>query len=184
MSLLPPNATPLEQCIAASAAPAPAGLVPTLWDPATCPAHLLHVLAWAEGVYYWDAGWDDSIKRAAISASRALYSKHGTPSAIREVFRALNLGEVDIQEGRSGYRRNGAQRRDGFPIRAARALHWAEYRIVCHTVLSIEQASMVRAALAIAGRNCAHLYEINFQGAALIRNGVARRDGTFTRGIV
>ena len=46
-SLLPINATPLERAVEGADAEATAVTLRTLYNPDTCPSHLLYQLAWA-----------------------------------------------------------------------------------------------------------------------------------------
>ncbi|ERE07148.1 phage tail protein [Pseudogulbenkiania ferrooxidans] len=142
----------------------------------------------AEEYSLLDDGWElaetEQAQRAMLQGAIRLHRIKGTPSAIREDFRMLGLGEVVIEEGRAGRRRDGAFRRDGFAVRGQRQDNWAEYRIKCSRQLSIKQAAAARRLLASVAPARCHLVEINFTDAALIRNGYARRDGTYTRGSV
>lgn len=132
----------------------------------------------------WTLAETESARRALISSAIELHSHKGTPFAIREVFRLLGLGEVVIEEGRSGYCRDGTRTRDGFSMRGEKHDNWAEYRILTNRLLSVQQAEAARHMLAAFAPARCHLYEINFSDAALIRNGFARRDGTYSRGSV
>ncbi|WP_114153969.1 phage tail protein [Chromobacterium haemolyticum] len=149
-------------------------------------ASLLPILA--EEYSLIDDGWElaetEQAQRAMLKGAIRLHRIKGTPAAIKEVFRMLGLGEVVIEEGRSGRRRDGTFKRDGFVIRGARQDHWAEYRIKCSRQLSIKQAAAARRLLASVAPARCHLVEINFTDAALIRNGFARRDEAYSRGIV
>lgn len=181
--LLPPNRTPLEAALADTCAldvdPTP---LRHLGNSRYCPAAALPWLAWERSVEQFDAAADEAQQRALIRASLDVHRHKGTVAAVREVFRALGLGEVDIEEGRSGYKRDGSRRRTGFNRRGARAEHWAEYRVVCYRLLTVRQAAVARQMLAdIAPQRC-RLFELDFSQAALVRNGYARRDGTYTRG--
>ncbi|QRO34118.1 phage tail protein [Chromobacterium violaceum] len=142
----------------------------------------------AEEYSLLDDGWElaetEQAQRAMLQGAIRLHKIKGTPAAIREVFRMLGLGEVVIEEGRAGRRRDGAFWRDGFAVRGQRQDNWAEYRIKCSRQLSIKQAAAARRLLASVAPARCHLVEINFTDAALIRNGYARRDGTYTRGSV
>jgi phage tail P2-like protein len=133
-----------------------------------------------------DIGWElaetEAAKRAMLKSAIEIQRHRGTVWAVRHVFRLLGLGEIDIQEGRSGYRRDGMHRRDGFTVRGERSLRWAEYRIHCHRLLTLKQAVAARRLLDNLAPKRNHLVEINFSEAALIRNGFARRDGTYSRG--
>lgn len=89
--LLPPNATPLERAAATALAELERVPVPlrTLWDPDTCPAHLLPYLAWAFSVDRWDESWSDAAKREVIKASFYVHQRKGTISALRRVVEPL-----------------------------------------------------------------------------------------------
>ncbi len=90
MSLLPPNSTPLERALERATAP---GLDPdvirTLWNPATCPAHLLPWLAWAVSVDEWDDSWDEGTQRRVIAASIPIHRRKGTVAAVRAALTVL-----------------------------------------------------------------------------------------------
>ncbi len=186
--LQPPNQTPLESALGLLEAERIAAIDPdiilTLRDPWACPAELLPWLAWELSVEEWDDDWREEIKRQVIADSFAFHQKKGTPWAVRQVFRSLGLGEIDIEEGRGGHRRDGTVRRSAFPVRGDKTAGWAEYRIVCHHLLTIKQSQAALRMLAHAAPARSRLFEIDFAGSALIRNGIARRDGTYTRGIV
>lgn len=132
----------------------------------------------------WELASTENAQRNMIKAAIAIHKHKGTPWAVKQVFVQLGLGEVDIEEGRSGYRRDGTMRRDGFVIRGERSAHWAEYRILCRSLLTVQQAAIARRLLEnVAPARCA-LCEINFSSATLIRNGFAVRNGSYTRGSV
>jgi phage tail-like protein len=87
VSLLPANATPWETAVSLTSAerhPWPVDLVRAVWDPETCPEHLLGHLAWAMSVDIWDDTWGVDHKRAVISRSLDLHRRKGTLSAIRD----------------------------------------------------------------------------------------------------
>ncbi|MBK1874591.1 phage tail protein I [Marinobacter sp. 1-3A] len=85
--LLPNNTTPLER--AAAEALAEIQRVPVtlrqLWNPQTCPAHLLPYLAWAFSVDRWDPTWTEEAKREVIASSFYVHKKKGTISSLRRV---------------------------------------------------------------------------------------------------
>ena len=96
--LLPPNATPLERAAATALAEIQRVPIPlrTLWNPDTCPAHLLPYLAWAFSVDRWDATWSEAAKRGVVRAAFFVHQKKGTISALRRVVEPLGyLLEVD-----------------------------------------------------------------------------------------
>lgn len=87
MTLLPPNATPLEGALDATVARLTDVPVPLrdLWNPATCPAHLLPWLAWGVSIDFWDAGWSEPVKRAAIAAAIEQQRRKGTRASLQAV---------------------------------------------------------------------------------------------------
>ncbi|MHB2246440.1 phage tail protein I [Pseudomonas fitomaticsae] len=96
-SLLPLNSTPLERGI--EAAFAETTLIPlrTLYNPDTCPVHLLPHLAWAWSVDRWDPAWPEPVKRAAIKASFYIHKHKGTIGALRRVVEPLGY-LIEVQE--------------------------------------------------------------------------------------
>ena len=130
----------------------------------------------------WELASSEDAQRAMLKFAIKLQRHRGTVWAIREVFRLLNLGEIDIEEGRSGRLRDGSVRRDGYAIRGDGVAGWNEYRVRCHKLLTIKQADAARRMLANMAPARCRLYEIDFSDAALVRNGFARRDGTYSRG--
>lgn len=130
----------------------------------------------------WELAETEAAQRAMLKAAIELQRHRGTVWSVRQVFRLLGLGEIDIEEGRSGYRRDGTQQRDGFVVRGEHSLRWAEYRIHCHRLLTLKQAAAARRLLENLAPKRDQLYEIDFSEAALIRNGFASRDGTYSRG--
>ena len=89
--LLPPNTTSLEK--AAAEAGAEIQRVPIilreLWNPDTCPAHLLPYLAWSFSVDRWDPAWSEQAKRDVIKSSFYVHRRKGTISALRRVVEPL-----------------------------------------------------------------------------------------------
>ena len=88
-SLLPINSTQLERAI--EAASADRTLIPlrSLYNPTTCPVHLLPHLAWAWSVDRWDDRWTVAAKRNAVRASFYIHSRKGTIGALRRVVEPL-----------------------------------------------------------------------------------------------
>jgi phage tail P2-like protein len=88
-SLLPLNSTPLERAIEATFAEQTLIPLRTLYNPDTCPVHLLPHLAWAWSVDRWDPNWSEPVKRAAIKASFYIHAHKGTIGALRRVVEPL-----------------------------------------------------------------------------------------------
>ncbi|MEQ6290537.1 phage tail protein I [Vogesella sp. GCM10023246] len=181
--LLPLNRSPLEASLA-DAGQFNLDPTPLRWqaDANRCPTEFLPWLAWARSVEGFDAASSEDRQRALIRQSIDIHKRKGTVAAVRDVFRVLGLGEVTIEQGRSGYRRDGTRTRTAFNKRGNRADAWAEYRVVCYSRLTVQQAAIGRQMLVdIAPARC-HLFELDFSHAALTRNGLASRNGSYTRG--
>ena len=89
MTLLPLNSTQLERGIEAATDHAPGIPIPALYNARTCPAHLLHQLAWAWSVDRWDNKWSEQTKRAAIESAFLIHARKGTIGALRRVVEPL-----------------------------------------------------------------------------------------------
>ncbi|MBA1187964.1 phage tail protein I [Pseudomonas entomophila] len=84
-SLLPSNSTQLERAVEAASRD-PAGIpLRALYNADTCPAHLLHQLAWAWSVDRWDDTWSESVKRSVIRSAFYVHAYKGTIGALRRV---------------------------------------------------------------------------------------------------
>ncbi|AMT88899.1 MULTISPECIES: phage tail protein I [Pseudomonas] len=88
-SLLPLNSTQLERAMEAAFFEQTIVPLRDLYNPDTCPAHLLPHLAWAWSVDRWDYRWPEATKRAAIKASFYIHKHKGTIGAIRRVVEPL-----------------------------------------------------------------------------------------------
>lgn len=85
-SLLPPNATDGERAIeGAMRARIDLAAVGQLWNPATCPAHILPFLAWGLAIARWDPEWSEAEKRTAIADAIPFHRRKGTRGIVREV---------------------------------------------------------------------------------------------------
>ena len=98
--LLPSNATPQERALEIAPAIGLADIpnpLYTLWNPRTCPSHILPWLAWAFSVDDWRSDWPDEIKREAIMASATIHRVKGTIGAVRRALEALGY-VIDVSE--------------------------------------------------------------------------------------
>lgn len=84
-SLLPLNRTPLEAAIEAAGTEDLATMLRRLYNPDTCPAGLLYLLAWAWSVDRWDDRWSEAVKRSVIRSSFYVHAHKGTIGALRRV---------------------------------------------------------------------------------------------------
>ena len=84
-SLLPLNRTLLESALEAAADEDLAIMLRRLYNPDTCPAGLLYLLAWAWSVDRWDDRWSEAVKRSVIRSSFYIHAHKGTIGALRRV---------------------------------------------------------------------------------------------------
>ncbi|MGF6591080.1 phage tail protein I [Pseudomonas sp. 2835] len=96
-SLLPLNSTQLERAIETATENTPEVPLRTLYNPDTCPAHLLHQLAWAWSVDRWDDTWSDAIKRSVIRSAFYVHAHKGTIGALRRVVEPLGY-LIEVRE--------------------------------------------------------------------------------------
>jgi phage tail P2-like protein len=84
-SLLPLNSTQLERAVEYATDEVTDVPLRTLYNPDTCPAHLLHQLAWAWSVDRWDDSWPEAVKRSVIRSAFFVHAFKGTIGALRRV---------------------------------------------------------------------------------------------------
>lgn len=156
-------------------------------DPAQCDAKWLPWLAWensisdAEG---WRFAETDSARRRLIADFIAKHQRKGTPAVIRQLFRELGLGEIDILERAASLLFNGVANFDGKYIWGGNVEDWAKYAIVLKRVISVQQAKFIQDMLAeIAPARCELLY-IDYRANALYWDGEISFDGAYNFGAV
>ena len=96
-SLLPNNASHFEEALEASFSRELPNVLSTIWQPATCPEHLLPWLAWGLAVDEWDDNWSEQIKRQVCQNSVEIHKFKGTKHAIKLALNSLNAS-VDLEE--------------------------------------------------------------------------------------
>ncbi len=96
-SLLPHNSTLLERAIEAATTESITAPLRVLYNPDTCPAHLLHQLGWAWSVDRWDENWPEAIKRSVIRSAFYVHSRKGTIGALRRVVEPLGY-LIEVKE--------------------------------------------------------------------------------------
>jgi len=84
-ALLPNNSTLLERALGSVALDRTKVTMRTLYNPDTCPPHLLYQLAWAWSVDRWDDEWSEAVKRSVIRSAYFVHSRKGTIGALRRV---------------------------------------------------------------------------------------------------
>jgi len=150
--------------------------------PERCPAPLLPWLAWALSVDVWDAAWPEVTKRRAIAESLAIHRIKGSRASVERAVAAMDLGAVEIVEGNSANRYDGATLYDGSQTYGG-ASHWATYRVFAARPVSNAQADQIRASLAATAPARSHLAALDFTAAPQIYDGAATYDGSFNYGV-
>ncbi|WP_145181878.1 phage tail protein I [Pseudomonas sp. URMO17WK12:I11] len=96
-SLLPLNRTPLEISLEHASDEQLAIILRRLYNPDTCPARLLFLLAWAWSVDRWDDRWSEAVKRSVIRSSFYIHAHKGTIGALRRVVEPLGY-LIEVRE--------------------------------------------------------------------------------------
>ncbi|WP_257835018.1 phage tail protein I [Burkholderia glumae] len=183
-ALLPANQTSLEAALAQVMRPeVDPDLIRTLWDADRCPAAFLPWLAWSLAVDGWELAESEDARRALIKSSLAIYQKKGTPWAIREIVRRLGFGEIDIQEGRRIRHRDGSATRNGRYLHGGSAA-WADYIVKLRQAVTRDQGENLKRAIERYAPVRSRLAWLDFSEVAIRHNGVAKRDGRYTRGVI
>lgn len=86
-SLLPKGSSALERRLAEACGDISTVPVPLreLWNPDTCPEHLLPWLAWSFSVDRWDEAWSEAVKRQVVRDAYFIHRQKGTIAAVRRV---------------------------------------------------------------------------------------------------
>lgn len=100
IDLLPPNATKLERALDKLLRKRFSNLpwrMRDVWNPWSCPEHLLPWLAWALSIDSWDASWPVHIRRARIASAIAVQRRKGTVQSVVDVVSSFG-GDVRFRE--------------------------------------------------------------------------------------
>lgn len=156
-------------------------------DPWQCHPQWLPWLAWensisaAEG---WDFADTGQTRRDLVAGYIALHQHKGTPSVIRQLFKDLGLGEIDIIERVADLYWDGTASFNGHYFFGGMTDDWAKYGIVCRRVITNRQAEALKKILdEIAPLRCELVY-IDYREADLYWNGEIYFDGTYNFGAV
>ncbi|WP_414451510.1 phage tail protein I [Burkholderia sp. 22PA0099] len=182
--LLPTNQTSLEAALAQVLRPSiDPDVIRTLWDADRCPSAFLPWLAWSLAVDGWELAESEDARRALIKSSLAIHQRKGTPWAIREIVRRLGFGEIEIQEGRRIKCRDGSAKRDSRYLHGGAAA-WAEYIVKLRRPVTRDQGENLKRAIERYAPARSRLVWLDFSEVAIRHNGVATRNGQFTRGVI
>ncbi len=129
----------------------------------------------------WQLAESEGARRALVKGSIELHRHKGTPWALREIARLLNLGELQIVEGLAGRARDGSIQRDGIYVHGD-PMAWAKYRVFLQNPITNDMAEVFRRALIENAPARCHLVSLDYQAVANRHNGAIRRDGQYNRG--
>lgn len=189
-SIIPSNNSPLQHALAKLTEQELATLdwrvIIRSHNPQTCAPAFLPFLAWensisdAEG---WRFAETEQAHRDLIANYIAIHQGKGTPSVIRQLFRDLRLGEIDIVERAGDLSWDGTASFDGKYIFNDEILNgWAYYGIVSKRVITVQQAELIKHILReITPARCQLLY-LDYRSHALLWDGEISFDGEYTFG--
>lgn len=147
-------------------------------DAETAQTAFLPYLAWensiadAEG---WGFAETERAKRNLIGDYIGKHQHKGTPYMIRQLFRDLQLGEIDILERVSNQKWDGSTTFDGLSFFGGRNDDWAKYAIVLRRVISIKQSTIIKNLLAeITPLRCELVY-LDYRSNPLLWDGSTLR---------
>lgn len=151
-----------------------------------CPESFLPFLAWMLSISD-EEGWKfaegSDAKRNLIKRSIEIHKKKGTVWSIREVFRMLGLGEIEILEnvGRLFY--NGEHLHDAEMIYGGDfSSTWATYNIRLQYPITNDQAITIRRILDGVAPARSELVRLDYKAVAIRYNAIANYDGQFNYG--
>jgi len=184
-SILPTNATPLElnleQASGTSMEAMPVA-IRDLYNPDTCPEHLLPWLAWAWDVEQWQSDWGITMQRAVIKASWKVHNHMGTKAALVQALEALGYAPVQVTEFVNLLHR-GASSYNGMRTHVGQSLAY-QFDVSLNTNGGTPTASQllkIREAIAIFKNARSHLrniyYASRWHNGASTHNGAVMRDG-------
>lgn len=130
----------------------------------------------------WELAESDEARRALIKSAIELHRFKGTPWAVREVFRRLGFGEVELIEHIGQLSYDGRRSYNGWMVHGDEA-SWAVYRVVLQErAITNDQATRLRALLdAVAPARC-HLASLEYLAVPIRYNGEAQYNGQYNQG--
>lgn len=180
-TLLPPNATAQELALEGAAARSVPTPIRDIWDPDTCPAHLLPWLAWSFGVDEWDPIWSDEAKRNVIRNAVSVQRRKGSVWSIKRVIADAGYGDSELIEGDGTGFYDGERVHDGVLLHGASG-QWALYRFRLQRPITNAQAEQVRSILLQTAPARCHLLDLMYTEAANIHDGTISYNGNYNHG--
>lgn len=154
-------------------------------DPEKCPIEFLAFLAWEQSISD-EEGWafaeSEEARRTLIKRSAEIHKKKGTVWAIREVFRMLNLGEVEIIENIARLNYDGTHHYNAYMVHGDLDNYWATYIVKLKLPLTNDQAVTIRQILDGVAPARSELVALDYKAVAIRYNRTARYDGQYNYG--
>ena len=190
-TLLPSNSSILQKSLARLGAELlvkiDTDVIRTSKDPRACDVSLLPWLAWensigdAEG---WRFAENETQKRRLVQGYIEKHALKGTPYVIRQLFRDMDLGEIDIVERVKALDWDGSAEFSGDYYFGGDAGDWACYGIKIHRPITNVQAEILKEMLAeLAPARCKLIY-LSYRDSPIFWNGEVNFDGSFNFGAV
>ena len=130
----------------------------------------------------WEMAESEEAQRNLLKSAIRIHKRKGTPWAIREVFRALGLGEIELIEGTGHITYDGRSKYDGIFYHGDDA-KWATYVIRLNQPVTRDQAIFIREMLSDVARYSCELVALNYTEAANRYNGRIYFDGQYSHGV-
>ncbi|MBP2848769.1 phage tail protein [Dickeya oryzae] len=129
----------------------------------------------------WELAESDDARRAMIKTAIELHRYKGTPWAIRQVFRSLGFGEVELIEhiGRLNY--DGQRNYNGMMVYGDSSA-WPIYRVIMSQPITNDQAQQLRNTLNMIAPARCKLASIEYTAAPIRYNNSANHDNSYNYG--
>ena len=131
----------------------------------------------------WEMAESEEAQRNLLKSAVQIHKRKGTPWAVREVFRSLGLGEVELIEGTGHIKYDGVAKYDGTFYHGDDE-KWSTYVVRLNKPVTRDQALSIRTMLSEVTRYSCELVTLNYTEAANRYNGRIYYDGQYTHGVV
>lgn len=130
----------------------------------------------------WEMAESEDAQRNLLKSAIQIHKRKGTPWAIREVFRALGLGEIELIEGTGSILYDGIARYDGTYYYGDDE-KWATYVVRLNQPVTRDQAASIREILSTVSRWVCELVTFDYTESANRYNGQITYDGQYSYGV-
>lgn len=130
----------------------------------------------------WEMAESDDAKRNLLKSAIQIHRHKGTPWAVRELFRSLGLGEIELIEGTGHIKYDGRAKYDGIFYHGDDE-KWATYVVRLNQPVTRDQAVSIREMLSEIARFSCEMVALNYTEAANRYNGRICYDGQYNHGV-